>query len=174
MDITSIVANIVCLIHIGRGRKALNITHNSILGMPRQIEVLVEDIGKDDNGQPTELYGTQRILTYKAFNYVNANPENPRYKLLYEVDENGKEVPGSPNLSAQHRTPLQQRSVAPVVNAGPSDREKELLAEIEKLKAGQPMATDTLKIGTPVIIAPEKKKPGPKAKRLNSVTEVSA
>lgn len=139
--------------------------------MPRQIEVLVEDIGKDDNGQPTELYGTTRILTYKAFLYVNANPENPRYKLLYEVDENGKEVPGSPNLNAQHRTPLQQRSAAPVVNAGPSNREKELLAEIEKLKAGQPAQATS-----PVIepVEKQRQKPGPKAKRLNSVTEVSA
>lgn len=140
--------------------------------MPRQIEVLVEDISKDDNGQPTELFGTTRILTYKAFNYVNANPENPRYKLLYEVDENGKEVPGSPNLSAQHRTSLPQRSAAPVVNAGPSDREKELLAEIEKLKAGQPVQAIT-PVDTEVE-KPQRQKPGPKAKRLNSVTEVSA
>lgn len=115
--------------------------------MPRQIEVLVEDISKDEQGHPTELTGTTRILTYKSFNYLNANPENPRYKLLYEVDEKGKEVPGSPNLNAQHRKPLQQRSAEPVVNAG------------------QNTGSDSVN---------QRQKPGPKSKKLNSVTEITA
>jgi hypothetical protein len=83
--------------------------------MPKQIEVLAEDISRDDMGQKTELFGTTRILTYKSFQYLNSNPENPRYKLLYQVDEKGNEVPGSPNLSAEHRQALPKRSAEPVV-----------------------------------------------------------
>lgn len=137
--------------------------------MPKQTEVLARDISKDDQGQKTELYGTERILTYKSFLYLNANPENLRYELIGEVDDKGQLVPGNPNLGAQHRQALPQRSAEPVVNTGPSEREKELLAEIERLKGLQTPApvSQTLPVQ-------ERKKPGPKAKVLNSVAEVSA
>jgi hypothetical protein len=60
-------------------------------------------------------------------------------------------------LEAQHRPApkLQTKSAEPVVNTGPSEREKELLAEIEKLK---------LAAQTPAADKPPKNKPGPKAK----------
>ena len=144
--------------------------------MPRQIEVLAEDIGRDDQGHATELTGTKRILTYKAFLYLNANPEALRYKLLYEVDENGDEVAGSPNLNAQDRRALPQRSAVPVVEAGPSDREKELLAEIARLKAGNAMKAVLPDITVAEQASPkdwatapeqkERKKPGPKPKEV--------
>lgn len=138
--------------------------------MPRQIEVLVRDISRDEMGRESELYGTQRILTYKSFLDLNRNPEALRYELIYEVDENGKEVSGNPNLSAQYRVQRPQRSAEPVVDSGPSEREKELLAEIARLKAAQ----STEQVSTPVTpVVTERKKPGPKAKpkALQDVTE---
>jgi hypothetical protein len=85
--------------------------------MPKQPEVLVKDIYVDDFGHRTELYGTTRILTYKSFLYLNANPERPRYELIYEVDGDGNEVPGNPNLLPQHKTVL-QKSAEVVADAG--------------------------------------------------------
>lgn len=160
--------------------------------MPKQIEVQVKDISRDDNGQPTELFGTVRILTYKSFIYLNANPENPRYELIGEVDEKGNLVPGNPNLSAQHRQSApNQRSAEPVVNTGPSAREKQLEAEIERLKAslqGPPAQAQTVsetyetkvevqeqgKTETQTTNAKTERKNAGRGKKLNTVTEFVA
>jgi hypothetical protein len=151
--------------------------------MPKQVEVLVKDISYDDMGRPTELHGTERVLTYKSFLYLNANPENPRYELIGEVDEKGNLVPGNPNLSAQHRQQAQhQESAAPVVRTGPTQREIELEAEVAKLKASlQGLPTPTKEVTEPEKKEPEKtkvepvqqtgKQRGPKKKALNTVTE---
>lgn len=158
--------------------------------MPGQINVLARDISKDDEGHKTELYDTNRILTYKAFLYLNANPDNLRYELIGQCDDDGNLIPGNPNLSAQHRQEA-LRSAEPVANkivAGPSVRELELMAEIERLKKQQiPPDIKVTEDGIPENVslvsgeqadsfAPivERKKPGPKPKRMNSVTEVSA
>lgn len=154
--------------------------------MPKQIEVLAEDISRDEMGRPTELYGTTRILTYKSFLFLNANPDNLRYKILYQVDENGNEVPGSPNLEAQHRVQLPQRNVVPVVDSGPSEREKQLLARIAELEKsnlvtvtldGKPITTSATTVQdskmTQVVTeqVQQPKKRGPKPKALQDVTE---
>ena len=97
--------------------------------MARNVEVLVEDITRDDNGQPTGLYGLKRTISYKSFLYLNSNPDNPRYKLLGEVDPKGgfdsdglplKLLAGSPNLDSQHKAEAaqNQKSAAPVADAG--------------------------------------------------------
>lgn len=139
--------------------------------MPKQIEVLARDISRDEMGRPTELYGTERILTYKSFLFLNNNPEALRYELIHEIDENGKEVPGNPNLNAQHRVQLApQRNAGLAADAGPTEREKALMAEIAKLKAGQ----SAEQVSAPVTqIVTERKKPGPKAKpkAFQDVTE---
>lgn len=114
--------------------------------MLKQIEVKVRDISKDEFGRKTELYGTERILTYKSFLMLNSDPENPRYELIAQVEESGKdekgnplykEVPGNPNLEAQHRQQLQQKNAGPAdsVTAGPTQKEIEQAAEIAALKA---------------------------------------
>lgn len=157
--------------------------------MPKQIEVRVKDISRDDNGQPTELYGTVRELTYKSFLMLNANPENLRYELIGEVDEKGNLVPGNPNLNAQHRQSAQnQRSAEPVVSTGPTVREKELEEELARLKAslqGPPAQTQTVsetyetkvevaEQQTPTESAKEERKKAGRGKKLNTVTEFVA
>lgn len=127
--------------------------------MAKNVDVLVEDISTDEYGRPTELNGTRRTLSYKSFLYLNANPDDQRYKLIGEVDAQGNLVPGSPNLNPQHRTqiPVQQKSVAPVVDAGQP-------AAISS-PAPQVVSSDP-----PVV---ERKKPGPKGKQITE-TEITA
>jgi hypothetical protein len=143
--------------------------------MPKQVEVLVKDISTDEFGRPTELTGTTRILTYKSFNYLNANPDNPRYELIGEVDDKGKLVPGSPNLNAQHRSALQPNA-GHAASVGPSQKEKDLQAENEKLKAmlSQAGAIVTAPQEPVSSEAPvkERQKPGPKKKQKH-LTETS-
>lgn len=146
--------------------------------MPKQVEVQVEDISTDEHGRPTELTGTTRILTYKSFLYLNANPDDQRYKLIGEVESidakgNVKLAPGNPNLNAQHK-PAHQRSAEHAGSVGPSESEIQLKAENERLKAllanqGSASAPVNPVIGSdPVVIPPvtERKKPGPKKKQL--------
>lgn len=134
--------------------------------MPKQVEVQVEDISTDEHGRPTELTGTTRILTYKSFLYLNANPDDQRYKLLGEVESidakgNVKLAPGNPNLNAQHK-PAHQRSAEHAGSVGPSESEIQLKAENERLKAL--LANQ----GSGPVVPPvtERKKPGPKKKQL--------
>jgi len=148
--------------------------------MPKQVEVLVKDISKDDNGHPTELHGTKRVLTYKSFLYLNANPENLRYEhigelssITYDNDGSIKDYqlnPGNPNLDAQYSrvTALQPLNVVPAGNTGPSERELQLLQEIERLKK-----VNSEKAAVSAIAEPEpqeRKKPGPKPKAKEGAT----
>jgi hypothetical protein len=75
-----------------------------------QIQVKVKNITKDDNGHPTDLFGTETIITYKAFLYLT-----DKYELLYQCDDNGKEIPGNPNLHPEYRTTAKS-AVAPVAD----------------------------------------------------------
>lgn len=75
-----------------------------------QIMVKVQNISKDENGHPTELFGTEQIVTYKAFLYLT-----DRYKLLFQCDENGNEIPGNPNLHPEYRTTV-KKVVAPAAD----------------------------------------------------------
>lgn len=149
--------------------------------MAKQVDVQVEDISTDEHGRPTELHGTTRILTYKSFLYLNANPENPRYKLIGEVESvdakgNVKLAAGNPNLSAQHKQALQQ-SAGPAASSGLSESEKD--EEIARLRAqlGQKQGhgTENVPHETKVTEDPpkEKRKPGPKPKKLTE-TEIVA
>lgn len=79
--------------------------------MPQQVLVRVRDISKDEHGHPTELTGTERVITFRAFQYTQQN-----YQLIEQVvedglDENGqqvyKSVPGNPNLTPEFRTTVQ-------------------------------------------------------------------
>jgi hypothetical protein len=79
--------------------------------MPQQILVRVRDISKDEHGHPTELTDTERVITFRAYQYTQQN-----FKLLEQViedgfDENGqqkyKAVPGNPNLPPEFRTTVQ-------------------------------------------------------------------
>lgn len=76
-----------------------------------QIMVKVQNISKDENGHPTELFGTEQIVTYKAFLYLT-----DRYKLLFQCDENGNEIPGNPNLHPEYRTTTVKEVVAPAAD----------------------------------------------------------
>ena len=91
-----------------------------------QTLVKVRNVSTDENGQKTDLYGTETILTYKAFNYVQ-----DRFELLYQCDASGKPIPGNPNLSAQHQREAKESAI---VETGPSQKELELQAENERLK----------------------------------------
>ena len=79
--------------------------------MQQQILVRVRDISKDEHGHPTELTDTERVITFRAYQYTQQN-----FKLLEQViedgfDENGqqkyKAVPGNPNLPPEFRTTVQ-------------------------------------------------------------------
>jgi hypothetical protein len=94
------------------------------MALMTQIRVKVRNITKDDTGHPTELYGTETIITYKAFQYLT-----DKYELIYQVDGEDNEVPGNPNLHPEYRTAVQQKSaVAPVadvrVNASQEQTQK--------------------------------------------------
>lgn len=73
-----------------------------------QTMVKVQNISKDENGHPTDLFGTEQIVTYKAFLYLT-----DRYKLLFQCDELGNEIPGNPNLHPEYRTAIKEKVVAP-------------------------------------------------------------
>jgi hypothetical protein len=91
-----------------------------------QTLVKVRNVSTDENGQKTDLYGTETILTYKAFNYVQ-----DRFELLYQCDATGRPIHGNPNLSAQHQREAKE---SVIVETGPSQKELELQAENERLK----------------------------------------
>ncbi len=76
-----------------------------------QIMVKVQNISKDENGHPTDLFGTEQIVTYKAFLYLT-----DRYKLLFQCDENGNEIPGNPNLHPEYRMAIKENLAAPAVS----------------------------------------------------------
>lgn len=117
-----------------------------------QILVRVRNKSKDENGQPTLLYGTESIITYKAFRYVSENHE-----LICQVDEHGNEVPGNPNLHPEYRTQAQQKANA--VHAADTRVEGKQNAAPQKAVQTQDQAQ------------PERKKPGPKP-RLKQPTEL--
>jgi hypothetical protein len=125
--------------------------------MAKNVDVLVEDISTDEYGRPTELTGTRRTLTYKSFLYLNANPDDKRYKLIGEIksiDAKGNITlaEGNPNLNPQHRTQIQVRkSAEPVVDAGQPS--------IQEVSSDPPIV--------------ERKKPGPKRKQITE-TEITA
>lgn len=135
--------------------------------MPKPVDVLVKEIFRDENGRPTRT-GEQTTISYKSFLMLNSD-DQPRFELLGEVesvDKNGniKLREGNPNLEAQHRQLLvpkvAQRDVAPVVSTGPTQKELDQQAEIERLKAllsQQQPAAEQVK---------ERKKPGPKSKKM--------
>ena len=138
--------------------------------MPKQVDVLVKDISKDENGRPSSSFGSTQTLSYKTFLILTENPEDTRFELVGEIesvdkDGNIKLREGSPNLQAQHRTAPPKRSVEPVVNSGPTQKELEQQAEIEALKA-------QLTAGqAPAAATPERKKPGPKPKATATPVE---
>lgn len=133
-----------------------------------QIYVKVRDKSTDDNGVPTLTNGVETIITYKAFGYTQ-----DKFELLFQCDENGRQIEGNPNLNAQHRqTARYQKSADHAVNVGPSQREKELLAEIERLKQQtqsvpiqevkqEPVQDSSESKSDPVV---QRRKPGPKPK----------
>jgi hypothetical protein len=144
-----------------------------------QILVKVRNIAKDDSGQKSVLHGTETIITYKSFQYVS-----DRFELLYQCDENGVAIPGNPNLTAQHQQ--EAKESVTVVDAGPSQRELELIAEIERLKSllsGQtnamevkqePVASPVTDEPKPQAPAQERRKPGPKPKTNQPLQEIVA
>lgn len=117
----------------------------------KQILVKVRNIVKDEHGQQSELYGTESILTYKAYNYIQN-----QFELMYQCDENGKMVVDAngnpnPNLSAQHQQTAKVKNAVPVVKAGPIIIQ-EVTPEVQP------------EISPVVAEAPQRKKPGPKPK----------
>lgn len=79
--------------------------------MPQQILVRVRDISKDEHGHPTELTGTERVITYRSYQYTSQN-----FEIIEQVVEDGldedrqqkyKAVPGNPNLPPEFRTAAQ-------------------------------------------------------------------
>ena len=110
------------------------------------------------------LYGVDSVITYAAYKHTDK-----QFEIICQVkevldakgnpklDEVGnfiyEEVPGSPNLPAQLQP--QKVNAAPVVDAGPSDREILLQKQLDELRSQ--LATKS----EPVA---ERKKPGPKPK----------
>lgn len=111
-----------------------------------QILVRVRNTSKDENGQPTLLYGTESIITYKAFRHVSDTHE-----LICQVDENGNEVQGNPNLHPEYRTQAQPKINA--VHAADTRVEGEQKSQV--IQQEQPKQQ----------IPTERKKPGPKPKQ---------
>lgn len=111
------------------------------------------------------LYGVESVITYAAYKHTDK-----QFEIICQVkevldakgspklDEFGnfiyEEVPGSPNLPAQLQ-PAQKVNAAPVVDAGPSDREALLQKQLDELRAQLANKPE------PVT---ERKKPGPKPK----------
>jgi hypothetical protein len=121
----------------------------------KQIYVKVKDISVDDNQKPTITNGTESVLTYNAFKILaDANP--PRYVLFYQCDENGKQIPGDPNLNAQHKALIARNDVEAVGNAGPSETERLLQDEITRLRLQLEQAQTAQASATPVIEATKK------------------
>lgn len=129
-----------------------------------QTYVKVKDISTDDTGRPTELYGTERILTYKAFLL-----KNDAYELIGQSDEDGNLIPGNPNLGPQHRPAQNLQNVGPVVNTG------EMQAEIERLKAELSKAQgQQVTPPTPVQAeVREKRKRGPRPKEKQLTEQIA-
>lgn len=61
--------------------------------MLRQTYVKVRDKSE------SELNGTERVMTYKAFQYTKQI-----FELIGQCDEDGNLIPGNPNLSPEYRT----------------------------------------------------------------------
>lgn len=68
-----------------------------------QIEVLVKN----------RQTGIERTITYKSFLDLQST-----YELIGQIDENGKLVPGSPNLQPQHRKQQPKNVAAHAVGEG--------------------------------------------------------
>lgn len=79
--------------------------------MPQQILVRVRDISKDEHGHPTELTDTERVITFRAYQYTQQNFQLIEQVVEDGLDENGqqkyKSVPGNPNLPPEFRTTVQ-------------------------------------------------------------------
>lgn len=83
--------------------------------MPKQTLVRVRNISRDEQGRDTELFGTESVITYKAFLYTRE-----QFEVIEQVEEDGvnpktketlyKPVPGNPNLHAEFRTTTAQKS----------------------------------------------------------------
>jgi hypothetical protein len=106
-----------------------------------QILVRVKDISTDDHGQPTELNGTERVITKKAFLY-----KQDAYELIAEVvedgiDENGnakyknKNVP-SPNSNTQLKTQAQSQGAAHADDVVVSQVANVQTEQVQKRKPG--------------------------------------
>jgi hypothetical protein len=106
--------------------------------MPKaQILVRVRNISKDENGHPTELHGTESVITYKAFQYTK-----DQFQLVSEVEEAGKhkdtgeqlykDIEGNPNLHAEYRTTPSQRNADLADNLGVSKKGPGRPARTEK------------------------------------------
>lgn len=85
--------------------------------------VRVRDISRDDQGHDTELTGTEKVITFKAFLYTR-----DKHQLISEVEESGKDpqtgeiiykdLVGNPNLSSEFRTIQSQKSADHAVELG--------------------------------------------------------
>lgn len=85
----------------------------------------------------------ERQVTQKAFDIINKNKRNPRYKFLSYVDENGEELQ---EQAAAPQAETVQKKTEPVEVAAP--------AEVEP-------KPEEVKEGITII----RKKPGPKPKK---------
>lgn len=107
--------------------------------MPQQVLVRVKDISKDEHGHPTELTGTERVITFRAFQYTQQNFEIIEQVTEDGLDDNGqqkyKSVPGNPNLSPEFRT---TQSVA-----SHADDTREPVQEIGR-RRGRPKSNDNV------------------------------
>ncbi len=135
--------------------------------MPKQVDVLVKDISTDENGRPTRTNGEEKVLPYNSVKILN-DPDSPRYQIVGEVESVDKDGnvtlrAGNPNLEAQHRPIPQQpkKDAGPVISSGPTVKELEQQAEIDRLKQQLAAAQTPAAENNP---PKERKKPGPKAK----------
>ena len=90
----------------------------------------VRDISVDDNQKPTLNNGIETVLTYNAYKILGST----RYVLLFQSDDKGNQIPGNPNLEAQHKELIARNGVEAVGNAGPSESEIALQDEITRLR----------------------------------------
>lgn len=134
--------------------------------MPKQVDVLVREIYRDEQGRiNTSRVDEPKTISYNAFLKLNSD-DQPRFELLGEVesvdkDGNVKLREGNPNLEAQHRQVFRsQRSADPAGSVGPTEKEKQQQEEIDRLKAII-ASQETVKSDPP---PGERKKPGPKKK----------
>lgn len=149
--------------------------------MPKQVDVLVREIHRDEQGRiNTSRVDEPKTISYNAFLKLNSD-DQPRFELLGEVESVDKDGNvtlrlGNPNLEAQHRQVLKYNlnGVERAVESGPSQKEKEQQAEIERLKAIINAQQKTPAVSENVDPPPlkERKKPGPKKRELTE-TEIA-